>query len=629
MEGGLGIALADFSASVSIGAGVRSLSICVHSWSDQPSLRKTGLISYAFYNGDNQPLKPIDVYSDSTKFGPYFYLSRAADDGSAVTRANLAIPDGAVRCELNGHDWRPGVVNWLLEAPLIQELGSESDSLVLPQGVNQVMPLAVADFICVSSVKKNANTVRIESSFRTMSPGRLSKAFLLVELIGSGGETVLPSGELPINPTLGSYIELSCEAGEITGSKTVSIRIPDDCVQISFRGSPRSSRSIALTDLPSITYVDANDAQGDLGEFFTSIPPDANLLVMYSNSRAGGGCDMHDRSSRMAAEYAAAGNWVIVFRNDPPVVDMPKIPQERVHVIEHQHFHSFMEVAMRRHGNNNRFVCSSFPDLHIAASMDRMQDNSWIVVYEACEDLEERDKVEPSQWFNPFLEARVAKRSDRVFAVSPRLLDKIAAIGNRSDVVLVPNAAPAEVIHLSSYLRKPSSIELRMKSCKVGYIGSLAPSWFDWDLLVQVAGDLPWVDFEIIGYGYPSGIVLPKNIVYIGDIPYADCLPHVEHWRVGLVPFKISPLTLGMDPHQVYEYIAMGLRTVTSITGSVREGPGLWLYQGVENAVAAIAEAITTEITDSELVQYEEYVRNAKWSDRARQVLCSLETRQK
>ena len=623
------MSLDEYSQKIKIENGSRCIAATIYSATDTPETKKAGLIAYAFYDAHDKLLQPVEPCSSSAKVGPYFYLDTETEDGIAVTRKRLPIPTGAVWCELQGRGWKSGVETYLYKEPLIRQPGSNLQS-EFEEISGEIVPMDVADFVSAFRVDKRTAAISISATFRSKKQEMPSKALLLVDFLDDEGEMLLPTGELPVNPELGSFIYLESREHEAALTKVVSIQVPNECVQVRLRGRAWTGSAIELLEPISICAdKNENDAEHALTEFLESIPLDENLIVIYTTARAIGSGSLLLRSNRLALEYAEAGNWVVFFPFGSLADDESPRPRERIYQADRRYFRSFMDSAMRRQGAHNKFICSSFSDLNVAASIDRMRDNYWTAIYEVRDDMEEFNRVGYSKWFNPLLEARVAKRADKVVAVSPRLQEKIATISGRSDVQLIPNAAPDELVASTSYLRRPEAIELRRNSRRVGYIGHLTPSWFDWDLLIQVARRLPSVDFEIIGHGFPKDLTLPLNVIYLGAMTHAECIPYVEHWRAGLIPFKISPLTYGVDPNKIYEYVAMGLRTVSAPMGSVQDIPGTWVYEDVDGAVAGISDAVCRDITQVELAIYDDYICRTKWSDRARQMLVFLEGEEK
>lgn len=617
--------LGDFSQQVEIAVGCKGLSVIVQTLTDVPGAEKAGLVAYEFLDANGSPVAPVPPFSHSQKVGPYFYLDAPEDDAPVATRVELAVPDEAVSCILTGHIWNPQVATYLIAEPLIRQPGSKQDS-VFEEINGDLVPMSVADFTRTYNLTGEGSSIAVEAEFRPRSD-KAAKALLLVEFLGVDDEQLLPTGELPINPEFGAFVYLESHGNSDISTKRVELHVPPECRQMRLSGRDWSGPAIELMRPISVAKAgtEERDSADGMVDFVQRIPDDANLIVIYTTARAIGNGSLLLRSNRLALEYADAGNWVVFFPFGSLGEDESAMPHERIYQADRRNFRSFVDAAVKRQGKHNKFICSSFSDLNVAASVDRLRDNSWTVVYEVRDDMEEFSRVGYSKWFHPLLEARVAKRADKVVAVSPRLQEKVATISGRSDVQLIPNAAPDELVKETAYLREPASIDLRKQSKTVGYIGHLTPSWFDWDLLIQVARRLPDVDFEIIGHEFPQDLSLPMNVTYLGAMPHSECIVYAQRWRAGLIPFKISPLTYGVDPNKIYEYVAMGLRTVTAPMGAVQDIPGTWVYENIDGAVEGIRDAITRDITVCELGEYDEYIRRTKWSDRAVQMLDLLE----
>lgn len=153
---------------------------------------------------------------------------------------------------------------------------------------------------------------------------------------------------------------------------------------------------------------------------------------------------------------------------------------------------------------------------------------------------------------------------------------------------VIPNAVNKHVIETTKRLRTPQVTAQRNSSNKVGYVGHLTESWFDWPLVVEAAKRLPDVIFEIVGHGMPKNIKLPGNVEYLGPKSHDELRPLVQTWKVGLIPFADIPLTRSVDPNKIYEYFAWGLRCVSAPMGMVQEYPSTWVYRGVDEFVESI-----------------------------------------
>ena len=111
-----------------------------------------------------------------------------------------------------------------------------------------------------------------------------------------------------------------------------------------------------------------------------------------------------------------------------------------------------------------------------------------------------------------------------------------------------------------------------MKECgtlTIGYIGAIA-EWFDWSVVIKLAIELPNSKLVLVGpISNKCKVVLPNNIELkapISNRKISDC---IEQFDAGLIPFKVNPLTDGVDPIKYYEYKAMGLPILTTKFGQM------------------------------------------------------------
>jgi glycosyltransferase involved in cell wall biosynthesis len=103
-----------------------------------------------------------------------------------------------------------------------------------------------------------------------------------------------------------------------------------------------------------------------------------------------------------------------------------------------------------------------------------------------------------------------------------------------------------------------------------GYVGSLH-SWFDLELVERLAAAMPEARVVLVGPAPPATAaalermtVSRRNLFWLGARPYADVPGLVRAFRVGLIPFKRTPLTEAVNPVKLYEYAAAGVPTVTT-----------------------------------------------------------------
>lgn len=104
----------------------------------------------------------------------------------------------------------------------------------------------------------------------------------------------------------------------------------------------------------------------------------------------------------------------------------------------------------------------------------------------------------------------------------------------------------------------------------LGYVGSLH-SWFDVPLVRALALACRDARVVLVGPAHPStredlarAQADAPNLFWIGPKPYAEVPSIVRAFRVGLIPFRRTPLTEAVNPVKLYEYAAAGVPCVTT-----------------------------------------------------------------
>lgn len=129
---------------------------------------------------------------------------------------------------------------------------------------------------------------------------------------------------------------------------------------------------------------------------------------------------------------------------------------------------------------------------------------------------------------------------------------------------------------------------------RIGFFGLLS-SWIDFDLVARVAALRPDWSFVFLGPSQLPDSQLPRapNLHFLGPVPYAELPASARHFDVGLIPFRVSPLTLAVNPLKVMEYFAMGLPVVsTSLPEVMKHGDLVRIADDPEGFAAAIRQVI-------------------------------------
>lgn len=450
-----------------------------------------------------------------------------------------------------------------------------------------------------------------------------SSALVAVEWTGAKGERIAGFADHPVNPKIGPYEYL-----HKNNHNEFTFLIPDGTTTASIVFHPwkndgpiyiRNNWELSVED----GLEDDKESSTDrLRSLLSSVPSGQKMVVLHTTAPPLGHATLSLRPNRLAVEFEKLGYFVIFLPFSTVPDGLIKF-DDNAWVVCRSLWPVLQHELAKRRDKRNVFVCSSFPNFEAMSALDLLGMAGWTTIYEIRDDMEEFNRVGYSKWFNNFLEQYVAERADKVLAVSPRLANKANIIAGRSDAVASPNAVSDLLYERGRAHRSPEFFESKRENRTVGYLGHLTDSWFDWRMLISVALSLPEYDFRIIGHGMPARLegVLPKNIRYLGPMTHENFIEESKEWSVGLIPFKISPLTFGVDPNKLYEYLALGVRVVSAPMGSVDKAPMTTVYRTSDQLREQIVQQSNASISLDEISELESYLSRSRWEYRAREIV--------
>jgi glycosyltransferase involved in cell wall biosynthesis len=157
------------------------------------------------------------------------------------------------------------------------------------------------------------------------------------------------------------------------------------------------------------------------------------------------------------------------------------------------------------------------------------------------------------------------READRVIVTSTPLAS-LARTGGARDPLVIGNGVEAARFADAA----PALLPGDPAAPAVGYVGSLH-SWFDLPLVRSLAGAVPEARVILVGPAPPSMEAelrtaerAVRNLHWLGPRPYEEVPGLVRAFRVGLIPFRRTPLTEAVNPVKLYEYAAAGVPCVTT-----------------------------------------------------------------
>jgi len=169
------------------------------------------------------------------------------------------------------------------------------------------------------------------------------------------------------------------------------------------------------------------------------------------------------------------------------------------------------------------------------------------------------------------LEAELAQRVDMVAVTTAELVPVARHLAPGKAVLHLPHGV--DFGHFANPGPVPADLARLPRPIAI-YVGSLR-EWFDFDLVGQLAEQLPDVSFVLVGPERPARRRLASrpNLHLLGERPYRDVPSYLAAADVGLIPFdraRYGALVDHVNPLKLYEYMAAGLPVVATESAVLR-----------------------------------------------------------
>ena len=158
------------------------------------------------------------------------------------------------------------------------------------------------------------------------------------------------------------------------------------------------------------------------------------------------------------------------------------------------------------------------------------------------------------------MEKRLLKQADVVITGTYELLEQVRS--QRPDAEFIPCGVDYELFHKKAEI--PSDMEAIHHPC-IGYFGSISER-IDMVLIARLAREFPAASVVMAGPIHLAAgeISRGENIFYPGLKAHAELPGYAQQFDVGLIPFRITPATLKLNPVKTLEYLAAGVPVVST-----------------------------------------------------------------
>lgn len=266
----------------------------------------------------------------------------------------------------------------------------------------------------------------------------------------------------------------------------------------------------------------------------------------------------------------------------------------------------------------------TFPTEKFYKLIASFRENAFYIIYDIMDEWEEFYNVGEAPWYNKEIEEAIILNSDLVIGVSEPLREKFEFL--RNDILVIGNGYDENISKMENIALKKVASD---KKIHIGYFGHLTASWFDWDLVFNLAKK-DNLFIHLIGYGVDDKILNKlkeyKNIKFYGKVHPGELHHYVKEWHLGLIPFKKSKLSIAVDPIKIYEYLFFGLPTISTGIPHIGNYPIVTHCEETQNVIESVEEVYTEILNNSlEVIELEGFLINSTWESRFRKMMHEID----
>lgn len=203
------------------------------------------------------------------------------------------------------------------------------------------------------------------------------------------------------------------------------------------------------------------------------------------------------------------------------------------------------------------------------------------------------------------VERSLGGRVDLGIATSPAIAEHLRTQGFR-DVRCLPNVADVDLF--ADAARRNVSRET-----SVVFAGTIAPHKIDLELLADLSKSLrPNEKLRLIG---PVVGSVPGFAELVGPLGPQALARELARASVGIVPYRLSPLTAGISPLKTFEYLAAGLPVVSTVLPAVEPIDGAVHVENRSDFVSRVLDLLRTPDA-GRAARMTELARGRDWGSR-------------
>jgi glycosyltransferase involved in cell wall biosynthesis len=216
------------------------------------------------------------------------------------------------------------------------------------------------------------------------------------------------------------------------------------------------------------------------------------------------------------------------------------------------------------------------------------------------------------------LEEELLARADVVFTGGHSLFE--AKKHRHANIHAFPSSIDAAHFRQArDWLQQAPEDQATIPSPRIGYFG-VVDERLDLELLAKLAAIRPTWHFVMIGPVAkvdPATLPRARNIHWLGQRSYRDLPAYLAGWQAGIMPFAINEATRFISPTKTPEFLAAGIRIVSSPVADVVRPYGedglVSIASDAEGFAAALERSLTMRSDDRWLIKVNQRLSTGSW----------------
>lgn len=192
-------------------------------------------------------------------------------------------------------------------------------------------------------------------------------------------------------------------------------------------------------------------------------------------------------------------------------------------------------------------------------------------------------------------------------------------------VLYLPNAVDSDLFEPRKKYEEPKDL-IKGKRTLL-YYGSLWGTWFDWDLLKNVADMDKDISINLIGdYAGITDIKkkMPENIHFLGLKKQTDLPNYLYYSDYAILPFKTDEIGKYVSPLKLFEYIAMNKPVISTTLDDITEYDNVYCSNDSEDWAKWINKELEFDVE-----KRNKFISNNDWYSRCTQLIDNTEESKK